>query len=116
MTAQAVLYFLIWAAFFALMMRVGCGAHVMGHQHRHTGEARPGESDTDALSEAPAQAVDPVCSKLVRPSEAKSSVFGRQIYYFCSSQCRDKFEAAPLTYTKGQSTQSPQQEHHHGCC
>ena len=29
------LYFLLWGAFFFLMMRFGCGAHIMGHGHGH---------------------------------------------------------------------------------
>lgn len=30
-------YFLVWGAFFFIMMRFGCGAHIMGHSknHRH---------------------------------------------------------------------------------
>jgi hypothetical protein len=37
------LYLLIAAAFFMLMMRFGCGGHVMGHnQHRdHDADGRP---------------------------------------------------------------------------
>ena len=29
------LYFLLWGAFFFVMMRFGCGAHIMGHGHGH---------------------------------------------------------------------------------
>jgi hypothetical protein len=29
------LYFLLWGAFFFMMMRLGCGAHIMGHGHVH---------------------------------------------------------------------------------
>lgn len=29
------LYFLLWGVFFVVMMRFGCGAHVMGHGHGH---------------------------------------------------------------------------------
>lgn len=29
------LYFLLWGVFFFVMMRFGCGAHIMGHGHRH---------------------------------------------------------------------------------
>ena len=28
------LYFLLWGAFFFVMMRFGCGAHILGHGHR----------------------------------------------------------------------------------
>ena len=30
---QMLMYFLIWGAFIFLMMRFGCGAHVMGYRH-----------------------------------------------------------------------------------
>lgn len=48
MSLQAALYFLMWAGAFALMMRYGCGAHVMGHRHKHEGSigtADPGAYD-----------------------------------------------------------------------
>ena len=30
------LYFLLWGTFFFMMMRFGCGAHIMGHGHGHS--------------------------------------------------------------------------------
>lgn len=32
---SALLYFLLWGAFFFVMMRFGCGAPVMGHGRSH---------------------------------------------------------------------------------
>lgn len=34
---STLVYFLIWGGFFFVMMRFGCGAHIMGHSknHRH---------------------------------------------------------------------------------
>ena len=32
---QNILYFAVWAGFIFLMMRYGCGAHIMGHGHHH---------------------------------------------------------------------------------
>lgn len=29
------IYFLLWGVFFFVMMRFGCGAHIMGHGHGH---------------------------------------------------------------------------------
>ena len=40
------LYFLLWGAFFFMMMRFGCGAHIMGHGHGH----RHGENKSDDAS------------------------------------------------------------------
>ena len=36
------LYFLLWGAFFFVMMRFGCGAHIMGHGHRRDGSTPDG--------------------------------------------------------------------------
>ena len=38
---QNVLYYLIWAGVFFVMMRFGCGAHIMGHSHHR----RPHSND-----------------------------------------------------------------------
>ena len=37
---STLVYFLIWGGFFFVMMRFGCGAHIMGHSknHRHADE------------------------------------------------------------------------------
>ena len=40
------LYFLLWGAFFFMMMRFGCGAHIMGHGHGH----RHGENKSNDAS------------------------------------------------------------------
>jgi YHS domain-containing protein len=45
----------------------------------------------------PAQGVqmakDPVCGTYVVPDRAVSTTVGRQTIYFCSTACRDKFQA-----------------------
>lgn len=94
---SALLWFIVWAVLIFLMMRFGCGAHVMGHRrggtrHGKIGYMRwvPPETDTD-----------PVCGKTVSTASAKSSVFGGFVYYFCSRECRELFEAAPRLYTGG---------------
>lgn len=46
---QTLVYFLIWGAFFFVMMRFGCGAHVMGHRNRHRHDG--GTADTSQLTE-----------------------------------------------------------------
>lgn len=54
------LYFLLWGAFFFVMMRFGCGAHIMGHGHRrgsNTSDSAPMSSNpvhpakTESLNE-----------------------------------------------------------------
>jgi YHS domain-containing protein len=42
---------------------------------------------------------DPVCGKELQPSTAASSVDKEgKTFYFCSSECRSKFDAAPEKY------------------
>ncbi|MEC5292872.1 YHS domain-containing protein [Aurantimonas sp. C2-6-R+9] len=98
---EALLYFLIWAVAIVLMMRLGCGKHVMGG-----GNANPDSSDGggQATPEGlrwipPLKDVDPVCGKTVRTDRAKPSVHDGSVYYFCSRDCREIFEAAPEQYT-----------------
>ena len=100
-----VVYFLVWAGLIFFMMRFGCGAHVMGHAHH-------GGSSTEGSWTPPEQATDPVCKMTIATQDAKSAVHAGHVYYFCSTSCRDKFEAAPATYA---AAASPQREgHHHG--
>jgi len=110
-----VLYFLLWAGLIFVMMRFGCGSHIMGHGHHHSG-ADPNDHD-DAIGRwaLPDQAVDPVCGMTVQTLGAKSAVYRGQPYYFCSQDCRQKFEGAPANYAKPISASAQQQERHHGC-
>lgn len=116
MQLQNVLYFLLWAGLFFLMMRIGCGAHVMGPGHHH--RSRPDDGPNPASGgpwEAPSQNTDPVCGKTVDAATAKSSFYQGHIYYFCSQDCREKFESAPASYTRTPNGIPQQKEHHHGC-
>lgn len=97
---------LLWGGLFYLMMRYGCGAHMMGgHSHGGHGDAAPR-----------GDAKDPVCGMAVDPKNAAAAaVLGGNTYYFCSASCRNKFEQAPEQYI-GASTQSAHQHGgaHHG--
>ena len=107
MSWGSILYFLLWAGAFAVMMRFGCGAHVMGHGRRRDGWKTPD------------QTVDPVCGMSVRTAAARSTLHAGQVYFFCSQACREKFEAAPATYLKtgvGVAPPAQQQENRHGSC
>jgi len=106
----AIVYFLLWAALIFVMMRFGCGAHVLGHGHHHRGTGgRTGGEITP-----PREATDPVCGMTVEPGTAKSSVYDGRVYYFCSHDCREKFEATPLAYVKGSAASPASKEIHHG--
>jgi len=103
---QSIIYLLFWALLFFVMMRFGCGAHMMGHGHhgRH--------HDEDDGHRAPTEARDTVCGMMVATASAKSSVFQGRPYYFCSSKCRDTFEAAPDTFTQPSAIPETGREQH----
>lgn len=84
-------WLLVWGGLFFVMMRYGCGAHMMGGHghggHRAHEPAAGGESK------------DPVCGMSVEPGGAMAaSVHDGKTYYFCSTSCRDKFELAPANF------------------
>lgn len=110
---QGLVYFLLWAGLFFLMMRFGCGAHVMGHgHHRH----RDDKSPTTGVGSAPtAIDIDPVCGMKVETATAKSTVHQGHVYYFCSAKCQETFEASPASFYKPVAEASHAKEHHHGC-
>ena len=114
---ETLLYFAFWAALIFLMMRFGCGAHVMGHGHGKRGaNGKSPASSSDQLRWVPPETdVDPVCGKTVHTDKARSSVHDGSVFYFCSRECRERFEAAPALYV-GQQTNSPSigKEHAHG--
>ena len=113
---EALFYFAIWAGLIFVMMRFGCGAHVMGHGHGNGGGHTSGDRARrqELRWIAPAKAVDPVCGKNVATHEAKPSVFDGDVYYFCSRECREVFEAAPDIYVRGGPRRGDRQlEHSH---
>jgi len=110
---NALFYFLIWAVIIFLMMRFGCGAHVMGHGHgkaKHGGGGQEGRGEAEGMRWIPpAKDVDPVCGKTVSTNGAKPSVYEGSVYYFCSRECREIFEAAPEQYV-GSYAKRPQSQ------
>lgn len=101
---------LFWGVLFFLLMRVGCGAHVMGGHRGHGGR-------DDAEGAGPGGASkDPVCGMDVEPGKAAAAaVYRGQTFYFCSTSCRDKFEKDPAKYAAGSVEPQPTLGgHHHG--
>ena len=80
---------LLVGGLFFLMMRFGCGAHVMdgGHASRHKENATDGPSHTD-----------PVCGMKVTPEAGYGKMHNGKLIRFCSRGCLDKFEAEPERY------------------
>jgi len=85
-------WLIVWGGFFYFMMRHGCGAHMMGghggHDHSQGRDALTGDG-----------VKDPVCGMIVNPKKASAAAVHRgSTHYFCSTDCRDKFEASPEKY------------------
>lgn len=110
---EALLYFALWAGLIFLMMRFGCGAHVMGHGRRQTQDDSQKAGDPKLQWVPPEKDTDPVCGKTVSTKAAKPSVYAGNVYYFCSRECREVFEAAPDHYLGARDPQRPALEHSH---
>jgi len=55
--------------------------------------------DSDMLRWVPPDKdLDCVCGEVIETNNAKPSVYDGLVYYFCSRECREKFETAPWTY------------------
>ncbi|MBI2717662.1 MAG: YHS domain-containing protein [Rhizobiales bacterium] len=103
----APIYFLLFAGLFAVMMRFGCGAHMLGHRH-----GKPGSADQARLV-PPGKDKDPVCGMIVETTTAETSVHAGRLYRFCSTNCRDRFEASPASYvTSTNSAQTVKEDCH----
>jgi YHS domain-containing protein len=82
---------LLFALFFYLMMRFGCGAHMAHGSHGgHGNHADHGDSNTNHI--------DPVCGMNVEPDKGYGKMFQGQLYRFCSRSCLDKFDEDPEQY------------------
>ena len=81
---------LLFAVFFYLMMRFGCGAHMVHGRHRRDSHSGTGDE---------ASAKDPVCGMTVPPGQGYTETYHGRRLHFCSRQCLDKFDAEPQRYT-----------------
>ncbi len=95
---QGLLSFLLFAVFFYLMMRFGCGAHMVHGGHGgHAGYAGHEEHGADPGATASA-AKDPVCGMEVPTGQGYAKMHQGRQYRFCSRRCLDDFEATPERY------------------
>jgi YHS domain-containing protein len=81
---EGLLSLLMFAALFYVMMRFGCGAHMV-HGHGAHGSHHDRASAT----------IDPVCGMSVAPDDGYTKRHAGQTYHFCSRKCLDTFEANP---------------------
>ena len=85
------LSFIVFAGLFYIMMRYGCGAHMIhGHHKKQDGDnEHEGEKD-----------IDPVCGMTVEMDKGYGKMHKGTLYRFCSRKCLDKFESEPRKYLK----------------
>ena len=78
-----VITLLLFAVFFYLLMRLGCGARMVHGDHF-------------GLSPASSR-TDPVCGMRVDGEEHQTTFEGR-VYRFCSSDCQSRFTSHPEAF------------------
>ncbi len=112
---EALGYFLFWAGLVFLVVRLGSEAQVMRDVPgpRRVPEKASRVNPKQLGWTAPKTAVDPVCGTTVQTNVAKSSVDDGAVHYFCSRDCRERFEAAPKLYL-GQPPEAPPEAMSHG--
>ena len=81
---EGLLSLLLFAGLFYLMMRFGCGAHLI---HGHGAGSNPLGKHKD-----------PVCGMEVDPNAGYGKAHEGTLYRFCSRSCLDKFENDPQSY------------------
>ena len=86
---DGLLSFVVFAAMFYLMMRFGCGAHMMRGHGRHAHRDQP---SLDATT------TDPVCGMPVLSGDGYAGMHAGQEFRFCSKACLDRFETSPGQY------------------
>lgn len=91
--------FLLFAVLFYVMMRYGCGAHMIHGHGSHGSHKEQGSG----------RFIDPVCGKEVDPDQGYGVMHEGDLYRFCSRHCLDRFDAQPSLFIK----QQKQKEVHH---
>jgi len=60
-------------------------------------------SKTSPIDSAKKATLDPVCKMKVKAQAAKTTVYNKVTYSFCSESCKQKFVAEPAKYVKNKS-------------
>lgn len=112
---EMILTIAVWAGLFFLMMRLGFGAHMMKNNSKN-GQSPGSQANANTPEPGwmpPEKNIDPVCQKTIATRLAKTCVHAGKIYYFCSRDCREIFEAAPELYIATEDTTGKPLEHAH---
>jgi YHS domain-containing protein len=84
---EGLLWLLGFGLLFYVMMRYGCGAHMVHGRHGGGHEGHGGGDDKD-----------PVCGMQVSADSGYTKMHEGRRYAFCSKSCLEKFEADPAKY------------------
>jgi len=113
---------LLFGGLFFLMMRFGCGSHMLGHGKDNDKKAQAGGQgggccggekkeaaivDRGSREGPPKSDADPVCGQIVSTDTAKTSLHDGLVYFFCSAKCREAFEASPGKYAEQDEATTP---------
>jgi len=79
---------ILFALFFYLMMRFGCGAHMV---HGHGDHAEPHRPDQGMF-------IDPVCGKEIDSDKGYGVMHKGNLYRFCSRECLNQFDEQPMLF------------------
>lgn len=91
---EGLLWFLVLGGLFYVMMRFGCGAHMVHGHGEHGGHGGHAGHGGDG------EHTDPVCGMTVAADQGYGKMHQGTLYRFCSRSCLDKFEADPDKYLK----------------
>lgn len=83
---------LLFGALFYVLMRYGCGAHMV---HGSQGAHQAGRGVSAVAGDS---GNDPVCGMTVEPGHGYAENREGREYHFCSRKCLDKFDAEPQHY------------------
>lgn len=104
---EALVAVVFWTVIF-LLARFNFGVNPTGNYPRGAHGTVGSIQSRKARWQPPERTMDPVCGALVRTDRAKPSLHDGMIYYFCSRDCREIFEAAPDLYVDGEGVRVPE--------
>lgn len=84
---------ILFAVFFYLMMRLGCGAHMVHGGHGGHGKHSEHDSHDNNINH-----VDPVCGMKIDQTKGYGKMHEGKLYRFCSKDCLEKFDEEPEQY------------------
>ena len=91
---EGLLSLLLFAGLFFVMMRFGCGAHMVHGNHGHGGHT----------SDAKSSHLDIVCGMAVQQDQGYGKMYQGQLYRFCSKNCLNRFDEEPDKYINNPQT------------